>query len=257
MAPKRPAMRVIVDVAGRPPWWQMALDEAILEGVAGGGSPPTLRLYVFSPSSVSIGLFQRLEDAVNLEEAERLGIPVVRRFTGGGSVYHDEDGELTYSIALPARGAFSGVEESYRVICTALAEALRALGVDAQYSPPNDIVVRGRKVSGNAQARRRGALLQHGTILYNTDLDMMERLLRAPAAKLRSHGAGRLRDRVTTLSRELGRRVALGELARLLAEELPARLGFEAKPGWYSLEELELAARLKEKYRSREWLRRR
>jgi len=250
-------LRVILDLAGRPPWWQMALDEAVLDAVAAGEAPATLRVYVFSPTSVTIGLFQRVRDAVDLEEAERLGVPVVRRFTGGGAVLHDEDGEVTYSVAAPAVGPLRSIEESYRVLCTAVARALQRLGVPAEYSPPNDVVAAGRKVSGNAQARRRGALLQHGTILYNADKELMERLLRAPREKLESHGARSIADRVVNISELLGRSVEPHEIARALTDAFSETLGLEAVPGWYTVEEMRRAWVLKKRYRSREWLLRR
>jgi lipoate-protein ligase A len=250
-------LRVILDTAGRPPWWQMALDEALLNHVAAGGSPPTLRLYRFAPTSVTIGYFQSLSRSVHLEEAERLGVPVVRRFTGGGAVVHPEDGELTYSISLPAEGRMAYLGESYRILCSAVADALKRLGVEAEYVPPNDVVVRGRKVSGNAQARRRGALLQHGTILYRAPLDLMERLLVVPREKLESHGASSLRDRVTSLEAEAGRAFTPLEIADALTAAIAEALGAETVEGWYTRSELEEAERLAPRYRSREWLLRR
>jgi len=250
-------LRFILDLAGRPPWWQMALDEALLELVSRGSSEPVLRVYVFSPSSVTIGYFQSVEEAVDLGEAERRGVPVVRRFTGGGSVYHSEGGEVTYSIALPAVGALSNIAESYRVLCGAVARALRLLGVDAVYREPNDVEVGGRKVSGNAQARRRGALLQHGTVLLDADYEAMEALLRVPGVKLRSHGAGSLRERVVGLSEVLGRRVSAPEVALALRRAFAEALAVEVVDSWYTVEEVEEAWRLVGKYRSREWLLRR
>ena len=253
----RGVLRVILDTAGRPPWWQMALDEVLLEAVASGRSPPTLRLYTFSPTSVTIGYFQGLSRSVRLGEAERLGVPVVRRFTGGGAVVHAEDGELTYSIATLAEGSLRDVEESYRVICGAVVDALRHMGVAAEYSPPNDVVVGGRKVSGNAQARRRGALLQHGTILYRAPRELMERLLVVPREKLASHGAAKVSDRVAGVEEVLGRRVTAEEIAEHLVDAVSNRLGLRPVRGWYSRWELEEARSLKEKYRSRSWLMRR
>jgi len=250
-------LRFILDLAGRPPWWQMALDEALLELVSRGESEPALRVYTFSPSSVSIGYFQSVEEAVDLEEARRRGVPVVRRFTGGGSVYHSEDGEVTYSIALPARGPLADVGESYRLLCTAVADALQSLGVAAAYRPPNDVEIGGRKVSGNAQARRRGALLQHGTIILDPDYEAMEALLRAPRAKLESHGAASVRERVTGVNRELGRRIDPVTVAEALRRSFEEKLGLETVESWYTPRELSLARSLKEKYRSPHWLHKR
>ena len=235
----------------------MALDEAILEAVAAGRAPPTLRLYTFSPTSVTIGYFQGLSRSVRLDAARRLGTPVVRRFTGGGSVLHSEEGELTYSIAAPAEGVLANVVESYRVLCGAVADALRRLGADAVYEPPNDVTVGGRKISGNAQARRRGALLQHGTILLQPSRGLMEQVLVAPQVKLGSHGAASIGDRVVGLWEALGREVGVIEVAERLVEAISAAVGLEPREGWYSRWELEAARSLSRKYRSPGWLEKR
>ncbi|MEM3619484.1 MAG: lipoate--protein ligase family protein, partial [Candidatus Korarchaeum sp.] len=146
----------------------MAIDEALMRfGI------PTIRFYRFSPSSVTIGYFQRVSSAVNLEEAMKGGVRVVRRITGGGSVYHDERGELTYSIVAPVELFPKGFAESMRYVCEGVVRTVRAFGLDAEFSGVNDVVVAGRKLSGSAQAREQGILLQHGTIMYATDLEKL------------------------------------------------------------------------------------
>ena len=94
----------------------MALDEALLEGVRRGVSPPTLRLYAFTPSAVTMGRFQRAAEVVDLELADKLGVPVVRRITGGGAVYHDEFGEVTYSVMAPVDLFPGSILDSYRTV---------------------------------------------------------------------------------------------------------------------------------------------
>ncbi|ABM80654.1 lipoate--protein ligase family protein [Hyperthermus butylicus] len=256
----RGTLRVILDLEGAPAVWQMAVDEALLRLRSMGRIPDTLRIYRFRPHAVTIGRFQRLESSVDLEEARKLGIDVVRRFTGGGSVYHDTDGEVTYSIVLGLEGRpeLRDVAMSYRVLCRGVVEALRILGVEAEYKPINDVVAGGRKVSGNAQARTATAVLQHGTVLYATNLDVMERVLRVPRAKLESHGALRIRDRVATLSQLLGRELHYWEVAVALVEGFRIALGYDAiRIDALSGEEKRLAEQLAPRYASREWLYRR
>ena len=253
-------LRVVLDLEGSPATWQMAVDEALLRLRDEGAIPDTLRVYVFSPPAVTIGRFQRLETSVDMEEAQRMGVEVVRRFTGGGSVYHDPEGEVTYSITLGLDSApgLRDVAESYRVLCGGVVEALRVLGVQAEFKPVNDVVAGGRKISGSAQARARGALLQHGTLLYAADLEAMARLLRAPREKLESHGARGIEDRVTTVERLLGRRPTRVEAALALVEGFRRALGYDTiRLDRLTREEVELAERLVEKYRDEKWLRRR
>src|SRR3989338_1792208 len=95
----------------------MAIDEAISESVANGAAP-TIRFYRWLPSAVSIGYFQSLHDEVNIEKCNELGLHIVRRRTGGGAVYHDYDGEITYSVIAPEKLFPRGIRESYQVICS-------------------------------------------------------------------------------------------------------------------------------------------
>ncbi|RLF89943.1 lipoate--protein ligase family protein, partial [Thermococci archaeon] len=160
-------MRFIPLIVARPEV-QMAIDEAIMRARIEGRVPDTVRLYVFKPSSVTIGRFQSVKHDVNLEKAKELGIPVVRRITGGGSVFHDEYGEITYSMVMGEdyHPALKNIQESYRFLAGPLVDALKDLGLNAEFSGLNDIVVNGKKISGSAQTRRKGVILQHGTFMY-------------------------------------------------------------------------------------------
>ncbi|PNV77415.1 MAG: lipoate--protein ligase family protein [Thermoproteota archaeon] len=228
--------------------FNMALDELLLNLATEIG--PTIRFYGFSPSAITIGYFQRVEDAINLEEARKLGISFVRRMTGGGAVYHDENGEITYSVVLPAR---ESVLESFKRICNGVVLTLRRMGIPAEFSPINDVVVNKKKISGSAQTRRFGFLLQHGTIMYGTDLNVMEKVL-LPPKKLAQKGLSSIRDRVTTAEMELGRRISFDEILSYAIKGFSEALG--DKLDEVGLEELSIKDRIREieaKYRSREW----
>ena len=233
---------------------QMAIDEA-MAAYAGLRGEGLIRLYWFNPPAVTIGYFQRLEEAVDTREAARLGVDVVRRITGGGSVYHDPEGELVYSIALPEDWLPGSTREAFQTILSWLVESLRRLGVEASISGVNDLIVRGRKVSGNAQARIYGAVLQHGTILLDAKTEVMERVLKVPRGK-----GWRPAERVAGL-RQLGYSIgrdALIEALMRTAGEWAGTLGAR-------LEEADslppvvyrLAEAMRWRYCSREWLERR
>src|SRR6266550_5065973 len=163
--------------------WNMAVDEVLLDGIAAGSAPPTLRFYTWTPACLSLGYFQPFS-VVNVEGCRGLGIDIVRRPTGGRAILHDR--ELTYSVALPASvlGHDAGILPSYRRLSLALQAGLQRLGIDASLAPeseaPNravhgpacfdrpsahEILLHGRKLVGSAQVRRAGALLQHGSIV--------------------------------------------------------------------------------------------
>jgi len=247
-------LRVILDLDGNTAYWNMGMDEALLTLRIQDRIPDTLRLYVFKPSAVTIGYFQKIEESVDIEYALSRGIDVTRRISGGGSVYHDSNGEVTYSIVLPATGVFSDVRESYEVICRGLIEALKLMGVNAVFAPVNDILVNGRKISGSAQARRMKTLLQHGTLMYGTDLDTAARVLRAPQVKLAAKGVSSIRERVITLREALSRDVSKEEVADAMLKGFSKALNAETYIDEYREEELKLASELSLKYRSREWV---
>ena len=251
----RPKWRLIVDMGNG--YWNMAVDEAMLILRDRGEIPNTIRLYAFRPSCVTIGYFQKVAESVNLDYVRQRGIPVVRRVTGGGSVYHDEHGEVTYCVVADISEFPGSIEDSYRRICSALVRAVRSFGLPAEFKPVNDVVIRGRKVSGSAQARRSRALMQHGTLMYDTNLEELARVLRAPAEKLRAHGVSSIYERVTTLSRELGRKVRREEVVGALVRAFEVELGVRLARGSYTRGEEELARQLLKKYRSEEWLYRR
>jgi len=242
-----------LDLEGHDVYWQMALDEALLTLRSRGEIENTLRIYRFKPSAITIGYFQKIKEAVNLEFLHENGIQYTRRITGGGSVYHDTNGELTYSIVLPIENVLTGILESYRVICSGLIYALRKLGVPAEFAPINDIVIYGKKISGSAQTRRAGFLLQHGTLMYATDLNTLEKALLAPREKLESKGVKSIRERVITLKDVIGE-VDVNVLVESLIEGFSQALNAEIYYDEFSEKELRVASELISKYKSFEWV---
>jgi len=174
--------------------WNMALDEVLLQNL---NDIPILRLYGWNPPTVSVGYFQKMEDEVDVELCKHLGIDLVRRPTGGGSVLHDS--ELTYSF-LTKRYPQS-IIESYKMICDAVIIALTKLGFNAKFSPLNDIAIDGKKISGNAQTRKNGNLLQHGTILLDVDFEKMFSVLKVPKEKIKDKMISDSKDRVVGLNK--------------------------------------------------------
>jgi lipoate-protein ligase A len=163
----------------------MAIDEAILQSRIENLVPNTLRLYQWQPSAVSIGKNQNLQDTVYVDNCRKLGVDIVRRNSGGGTVFHDQAGEITYSVTAQASDLGKDVTEVYTCIYSAVTDALRLLGIPADYSSgdkkncPN-LTVNSRKISGSAQTVKRNITQQHGTLLLSVDLPLMFQLLRVP-----------------------------------------------------------------------------
>jgi len=224
----------------------MAIDEAVMLG-----GTPTLRFYNWDPPAVSIGYFQGIEQEVDLAKCAQMGVDVVRRLTGGGAVFHEA--ELTYSLILPEKSKVVShdILESYGQICGFVVEGLRKLGLPAEFKPINDIIVNGRKISGNAQTRRGGMILQHGTVLLDVDVKKMFSLLKVPDEKLRDKMITAAEERVTSVRKELGTTKGFKEVRLALVSAFELGTTTEGK---LSQPELEKASELLEsKYSTREW----
>jgi lipoate-protein ligase A len=237
----------------------MAMDEAMLISRIEGIVPNTVRFYKWKPSAVSLGFSQQVEKEVDVEACRRLGIEIVRRPTGGGAVYHDSQGELTYSVAVSYDAIPSDVLSSYRHLCKGIIIACGKLGLDAQMSfddqarqCPN-ITINGKKISGSAQTRRRNVLLQHGTILLDSNLEIMTKVLKMgrPTACMPLE---RLQSRVTTLRRTLERPVPFEEVEEKLRLGFEEALNIRLSEQAFSSLELRQASELRlRKYSTYEW----
>ncbi|MCU0799628.1 MAG: lipoate--protein ligase family protein [Candidatus Thermoplasmatota archaeon] len=234
----------------------MGIDEAILNSVSEGRSPPTLRFYMWAPTAVSIGYFQGLELEVDLDECRKRGVDVVRRITGGGAVYHDTNLELTYSVVVKESSGLlpKDILGSYKAVCAGIIKGMERLGVKAEFRPLNDLVINGRKISGNAQTRRQGCILQHGTILMGVDVDSMFSVLKVPDEKLRGKMVEGVKASVTSLKQVLGALPDPTVLADAVEGGMTSTLPGKFVHGAISKEEEADAGRIaRERYLSQAW----
>ncbi len=163
----------------------MALDEVAAETAASGG-PRTVRVYRWEPSTLTLG-YNQDPATVDWDFCEREGITVTRRQTGGGAIYHDSRGDVSYSVVVPADEVPGDLLDCYELLCEPVLDAFERLGVDAGFAeeerpatyrpacylralhPAHDVVgPDGRKISGNAQYRQRDAVVQHGSLTFST-----------------------------------------------------------------------------------------
>jgi lipoate-protein ligase A len=221
--------------------WNMALDEVLLNKL---DEMPILRLYGWRPSAVSIGYFQSMDQEVDVNKCRHLGIDMVRRMTGGGAVFHDS--ELTYSFL--TRKYPQSIMESYELICDAVILAINKLGFVSKFSPLNDITIDGKKVSGNAQTRKKNTLLQHGTILLNADIDKMFFVLKIPSEKIKDKMITDARQRITALNKTFDE--ATAALKSGFSEKFGSRLVTDTLT---VEEETETEKLVREKYTTHQW----
>ena len=240
-------------------YMNMATDEAILTARIAGQVPNTLRFYRWQPSAVSIGKNQNPDAEVYLDACKQQDVDVVRRISGGGTVYHDFEGEVTYSVtAKTADLGTNDITSVYVQIYEAITDALRLLGVPADFSSgdakncPN-LTVNGKKISGSSQTVTRGIVLQHGTLLRSVDLPKMFELLKLRTATC-AQAADIAKRKITSVQNELGHQVAPETIANALAQGVRAILKIQLEPAELTPFEVELSQKLyKEKYSTKEW----
>jgi len=154
----------------------MAIDHAIYESVANERELPTIRFYKWKNNSVSIGAYQNPRD-INLDLCKKNKVDVVRRMTGGRAVFHDKN-DFTYSVIAPIRIFNYSIKNAYNQICSCIINALGEIGINSALENKNDIIVDGKKISGNAaKFMNKGIYLQHGTLIYDIDFEMMPKVL--------------------------------------------------------------------------------
>ncbi|MBN1280198.1 MAG: lipoate--protein ligase family protein [Candidatus Thermoplasmatota archaeon] len=236
----------------------MAIDRAILVANSQGLVPPTVRFYGWQPPAISIGYFQSLTEEVDVNACQRYGVKYVRRITGGGAVFHEK--ELTYSIVIPESHPQipKNILQSYSRICNALIRGLHHLSIESTYAPINDIVVKGKKISGNAQTRKHNTVLQHGTILLDVDVEKMFTVLNVPSEKMKDKLISDVRQRVTSLRHIRGKDVGFDDVATAMKRGFEEEFTITLRQGALTSEEDQLATQFEnECFSTRQWNHRR
>ena len=227
------------------PFMNLAVEEAIPRSVGEGKSPNTVRFW-HNSNTIVIGCFQSAKLEVNMEACKETGTQIVRRFTGGGAVYHDS-GNLNYAISLQ-KGNKIVQDENLQAVFQRLSEGavwgLRKLGVNAEFQPVNDIQVDGKKISGAAGSVKWNTIFHHGCILVNSDLAILGKVLNVPRAKLEDKHVASVQKRVTTVRDELGREVSTTDVREAIVEGIENCYGVRVEAGNLTAEEMRLAEEL-------------
>ena len=247
-------IRIIRDVTLSDPAFGIALEEVLLETARKDGVN-TIRLWR-NGRAVVIGRSQEIESEVDLDEVNKCGIPVIRRISGGGAVYH-YPGNLNISVYLRDGRQVGGVMEAFHRLGGAIAAGLRALGINIQVGTDR-YMLHGKKVGGAAQARRGTALLYHSTLLVYPDVIPMDRFLRAARPGYRTSGVPSRPYPTASISTIIERKVRLEEIVDALTTGLVGLFGETAVAGKVNTRELMMARELvQEKYGTVRWNRQR
>lgn len=220
-----------IDVKSTNPAFNLALEQYAFDAL-----PRDRNWFLLwqNHNTIVIGRHQNTLAEINEEAVRERGVTVVRRLSGGGAVYHDL-GNLNFTFIQDA-GQTGQLDMG--LFCRPVAQALRAMGVEARVNGRNDITIDGQKFSGNSQYIREGRVMHHGTIMYSSDLDTVGQVLRVDPEKIRAKGVRSVRSRVTTVQAHMDNPVPLERFKTRLLEEISRERPMEP----YALTQADLAA---------------
>lgn len=176
----------------------------------------TYLLFYINEPSIIIGKNQNTVEEINPNYVEEQGLHVVRRLSGGGAVYHDL-GNLNFSFITKDDGESF---HNFKKFTEPVIEALHKLGVAAELSGRNDILVEGRKISGNAQFATKGRMFSHGTLMFDSNIDSVVSALNVKLDKIESKGIKSIRSRVANISEFITEKITMGEFKELLLQNI-------------------------------------
>ena len=226
------------------PAMHVALDEVLTKEVASGNRPPTLRFWDWDDALVVMGSFQSYRSEIDQEGADRHGIRVARRISGGGAMFMEPGNTITYSLHAPT-SLVEGLsfEQSYAFLDDWVMTALADVGIKARYVPLNDIASDKGKIAGAAQKRlASGAVLHHVTMAYDIDADKMLEVLRIGREKMSDKGTKSANKRVDPMRSQTG--LPRDEIIRRFMASFAAT--HEVREGSYTEAELSAARELVE-----------
>ncbi|EOB7294487.1 biotin/lipoate A/B protein ligase family protein [Staphylococcus aureus] len=266
-----------INTGSKDPYYNMAMDEALLNFVSRGEIDPVIRFYTWNPATLSIGYFQRLQKEIDIDKVKVKGFGLVRRQTGGRGVLHDK--ELTYSVIVPEShpNMPSTVTEAYRVISQGLLEGFKNLGFDTYFAVPKtpeerqklkqprssvcfdapswyELVVEGRKIAGSAQTRQKGVILQHGSILQDIDTDELFDMFIYKNERLKLKMKEAFVEKAVAINDISDEHITISQMEEAFEKGFKKGLNIELKPLELTEAQLAEVEELTEKYRSDEWM---
>lgn len=209
---REPLMMLFIDNEGiTDPRINLAIEEYALKHLKIEGDNSYLLFYINEPSII-IGRNQNTVEEINTDFVEENNIKVVRRLSGGGAVYHDLQ-NLNFSFLTKDDGnSFSNFEKFTKPVV----DALHKLGVKAELSGRNDILVEGRKISGNAQFSTQGRMFSHGTLMLDSEIENVVKALKVKTEKIASKGIKSIRSRVANISEFLDEKITMEQFKELI-----------------------------------------
>lgn len=267
---------IFINSGKQDAFYNMALDELLMDKVRLGEVSAVLRFYEWKVPTLSLGYFQKVNREIDIEKVNHYNYQMVRRQTGGRGVLHDK--ELTYSVILPENyeGMPESVTESYKILSNGLLYGFRNLGLNAEFSVPKtreekesltkfrssvcfdtpswyELVVEGRKIAGSAQTRKKGVILQHGSILLNVDIDHLFDMFKYGNARLKEKMKDAFKEKAVAINDISKKQYEVEQLYTPFKEGFEEGLNIHVEHYELTEEDISRLECLIEKYRSRNW----
>ena len=242
----------LIDSDLSEPAFTVAADEAIARARSEKKVSNTLHFYRRNVPTISLGYFQEIEKSIDMKFCQQNNIQIVRRVTGGSAIYTDP-GHLIYGLAVDEAVLPNDKNKAFEMVCGTIVLALKELGIKAEFKPPNDILINGHKISGSAQMRRWGIVLQHGTLVLNNDNKMLSRALKMDISKIEELGQ-QPETYVTSIAEITGQEPDIKKIKAAIVKGFEAVFDIELEDSGLTNYENELIKQLiNEKYGTEEW----
>ncbi|SHN35924.1 lipoate--protein ligase family protein [Gracilibacillus kekensis] len=261
-----------LDTNKQTPAYNMAVDECLLNWHSNQQIPPIIRFYEWLPAGLSVGYFQKTKNKINMEAVQKNNIELVRRLTGGRAVLHDQ--ELTYSVIVSENHPKMprSVKEAYLVLSKGLLEGFQSLGINASFAIPEgklntsqsavcfeepswyELVIDDKKAAGSAQTRKKGVILQHGSIPLEVDDHKLYDLFIYKNEKVKERARAAFSDKAISIAQAANRDITLNEVKKAFKKGFEKGLDIDLQPLELNEEQkLEINDLMHSKYLNNEW----
>jgi len=205
-------------------------------------------LYQNTPSLI-VGKHQNTLAEINTELSKKDKVSVIRRLSGGGTVYHDL-GNLNYCLILKGE---KGKLINFKEYSQPIIDVLQKLGVNAKFEGKSDLTIEGKKFSGNASHIYKNKVMQHGTMLFSSDLKRLNQLLKVKPLQFQDRGVRSIRSRVTNISEHLKESICITDFQNKIIQEIQNRFPDSSQFHLSNTDQKKIEELVTEKYQSWKW----
>jgi len=226
------------------PWYNIAAEEYLLKNF----KEDILYLYINSPSVV-VGKHQNAIAEVNMDFANRNGLKIIRRISGGGAVYHDA-GNLNFCFI---KNFPDSKDIAFRLFTSIIVDSLVSLGIDARHQRKSDIFIKHNKISGNAMHVYKNRVLEHGTLLFNSNIDNLKMALKDSSDKFRGKGVKSVKSEVANISEHMKQKLTMNGFVEKISFQIISHLSDIRAYSFNETDITQINNLVKEKYSTWKW----